>query len=139
MSQALIDIFAAGFREYMKAFRERDYERAFAAVAPDVEWHLLRSFPEAGSVIRGREALIRFFVEGESAMSDWVLEPLEFIDAGESCVVVHVRGHGHGRTTHIEGMLAFFQVHEVGSDGLIVRIREYERREDALEATGLSE
>jgi len=63
----------------------------------------------------------------------------EFIDAGERRVVIHQRGTATGRSTGIAGTLDFFQVLEVNEDGQIARVREYERREQALQAVGLAE
>ena len=61
------------------------------------------------------------------------------IDAGERRVLIHQHGSGTGRATGIVLTRDFFQIWEMRSDGLVIRVREYERREDALEAAGLSE
>jgi hypothetical protein len=44
-----------------------------------------------------------------------------------------------GRFTKIEGAMEFFQVFELGPEGLVVRVREFESREDALRAARLEE
>jgi hypothetical protein len=74
---------------------------------------------------------------------------LEFIDAGEDRFVIHQRGHAVGRTTRIsvaggehasgQGSVDFFQVWELNTEGLVVCVREYDERDDALEAVGLRE
>lgn len=137
MSQPFIEAFAKDRREAQKAFGRGDFETAFVGLAPDVQWHLLPSLLETG-VLDGREAVIRYFSALTEAGS-WHVEALEFIDAGGGSVVVHQHGTGKGRATEITFTLDFFQIWEVGSDGLVVRVREYERREEALEAAGLSE
>jgi hypothetical protein len=43
------------------------------------------------------------------------------------------------RSTEIASTRDFFQAWEIGSDGLVVRVREYESRQQALEAAGLRE
>jgi ketosteroid isomerase-like protein len=137
MSQSFIEGFAEARREALKAFNQGDFETAFEDLAPDVQWHLLPSLLETG-LLDGRDAVIRYFSRVIEA-GTWHVESVEFIDAGGGGVVVHQRGTGTGRTTGIVYTLDFFQIWDVGSDGLVVRVREYERREDALEAAGLQE
>ena len=137
MSQSFIEDFAKTHRDVLKAFNQGDFETAFAGLAPDVQWHVLPSVLETG-VLDGRDAVIRYF-SGVIEAGSWHVESLEFIDAGGGSVVVHQRGTGTGRTTGIVVTLDFFQIWDVGNDGLVVRVREYERREDALKAAGLSD
>jgi predicted SnoaL-like aldol condensation-catalyzing enzyme len=89
-------------------------------------------------VLRGRDAVVDYF-SGVRDTGEWKVESVEFIDGGEGGVVIHQRGTGKGSTSGIVLTLDFFQIWELGSDGLVVRVREYERREDALEAAGLPE
>jgi hypothetical protein len=102
-----------------------------------VEWRLLSSLPDTG-VLHGRDAVIHYF-SGVTDVGAWEVESLEFTDAGERRVLVHQRGTGIGRTMGITQTLEFFQIWEMDSDGLVRRVSEYERREDALEAAGLPE
>ena len=137
MSRENVEAFARTRRESLKAFNRGDFETAFADLAPDVEWRLLPSLLDTG-VLKGRDAVIRYFSSVTEA-GTWEVETVEVIDAGERRVVVHQRGTGTGRTTGITQTLTFFQIWEMRGDGLIQRVREYERRGDALEAVGLSE
>ena len=137
MSQENMNALAEAFRAGQRAFNEGDFKTAFAALAEDVEWHFGAWVPDGG-VIRSREALIRYY-EGLQDAGKWQVEPQEFIDAGEGRVVVHQRGRWVGRTTGIEGSRDSFLLWEMGADGLVFRVREYESRREALEAAGLSE
>ncbi len=137
MSWEDLDAFVKARRGAQKAFNEGDFEMAFAGLAPDVEWQLLPSLPESG-VLRGRDAVVDYFSRVRD-VAEWHVEGVEFIDAGEGGTVIHQHGTGTGRVTGIVLTRDFFQIWETDSDGLVVRVREYERREDALEAAGLSE
>ena len=132
-----MEAFALARREAQQAFNRSDFRTAFAGLAPDVEWRLLRSLPDT-RLLKGRDAVIRYF-SGVTEVGKWEVETLEFVDAGERGVVVHQRGTGTGRATGITQTLTFFQVWEVDENGMVCRVREYERREDALKAAGLSE
>ena len=103
----MIEAFARAHRAGQDQFNEGDFERAFAGLAPDVEWHLLLS---------------------------WAVEAQDFIDAGHGRVIVHQRGTGAGRTTNISDTRDFFQVWELREDGLVARIHEYETQDEALAA-----
>ncbi len=134
-SQESIESFASAGRKAQDAFNRGDFESAFGGLSPDVEWRLLPSLPDA-CVLSGRDAVIRYF----SSMMDagtWQVETLEFVVAGQGRFVLHQRGTGTGRSTGIVQTLDFFQVWEVDGNGLVLRIHEYERRQDAFEAAGL--
>jgi ketosteroid isomerase-like protein len=137
MSQERAEALAKLHRRTMKAFSAGDYETAFAAVAPDVEWRLLPSLPDS-RLLRGKDEVIRYFL-GLKDFLTWSVESKEFTDAGNGRFFAHLQGTAVGRATDLTFTLDFFHVQERGADGLIARVHEYERREEALEAAGLSE
>ena len=137
MSHAFVEAFAKAHRAGQRAFNEGDFETAFAGLAPDVEWHALPRLPETG-VVKSREAVVQYF-HGIREGIDWQVEAREVIEAGDGSVLIRQRGTAIGLTTGITDNLEWFQLWDVGSDGLTTRVREFERREDALEAAGLSE
>lgn len=137
MSQAFVDGFAEAMRTAQRAFNAGDFENAFAGLAPDVEWEA-GSWVLDGGVLTGREEVIRLFVRARDA-GDWQVEAVEFIDAGAGCVIVHQRGRSVGRTTKLGGTMDFFQVWETGPDGRVIRVREFESREEAIRAAELPE
>jgi hypothetical protein len=137
MSQENVDVFAEAMRAAQRQFDEGDFERAFAGLAFDVEWDTA-SYVIDGGLLRGRQAVIDYFVRNRDA-GDWSVEAQDFTNAGEGRIVVHQRGRAAGRTTRIEGTIDFFQVWEFGADGLVVRVREYESRSEALKAVGMED
>jgi ketosteroid isomerase-like protein len=137
MSQPFTEAFARAHRAAETSFNAGDFEAAFAGLAPDVAWSMHPSLLESGTV-RGRDAVIRYF-RGVREGVDWRVEAQEFIDAGDGRVVVHQRGTATGRTTGISDDRDFFQLWEVGRDGLATRVREFETREEALQAARLQE
>ncbi len=128
---------AERLRAAQRAFNDGDFERAFAHLAPDVEWHF-GPWVLDGQVLRGRAEVIGFYSRLRDAAGDWQVEAKEILAAGEGRFVVHQRGRYEGRTTKIKGEVDSFQVWELGADGLVVRLREYETRAEALQAAGLA-
>ena len=88
--------------------------------------------------LRSKDEVIRYFL-GLKDFLTWRVESKEFIDAGKGRFFAHLQGTAIGRSTDLTFMLDFFHVQERGADGLIARVYEYESREQALEAAGLSE
>jgi len=120
-------------RAVQSAFNARDFDRAFAGLAPDVEWRAgAWVFDE--TVLRGREAVIAFFAGLRESAGEWRVEAVEVHDGGEGRFVVHQRGHFEGRTTKLSGTLDFFQLFELGDDGLVARVSEHATLDEALEA-----
>jgi ketosteroid isomerase-like protein len=135
MSDSLVDAFARTHRAGQEAFNRGDFEAAFVGLAADVEWSLLPSLLETGT-LRGRDAVIRYF-RGLQDGIGWRVDAQEFTDLGAGRILVRQRGEAVGRSTGISGDLEFFQIWEIGQGGLPVRIREYETHEEALQAAGL--
>jgi ketosteroid isomerase-like protein len=92
--------------------------------------------PSAG-IYHGHEGVERFFREWLGTWTDYKMEAREYIDAGDSVVVVFCQG-GIGRGSGVETERDFFGVYDL-TDSKVVRYRQYESRKDALEAVGLLE
>jgi ketosteroid isomerase-like protein len=98
---------------------------------------VLRSdFPEAGGHHGPEE--IRAYMEGFlGAWEKVVIEPEEFIAAGDSVVVaVHQVATGKGSGAPVE--MRYFSVWTLRG-GVVLRVEHIFERSDALEAAGLSE
>ena len=104
---------------------------------PDVVWDTSASEMPSAGVYRGHEGVERFFREWLGTWSDYGVETSEFIDAGDSVVVVF-RQSGIGRSSGVRAEHDFFGVYDI-SDSQVIRYRQYESRNEALEAVGLSE
>ena len=102
----------------------------------EIELRWTSSGPEA-RVYRGRDGVIRAFREWSEAFSEYYVEPLDFIEAGDR-VVVPNRQWGIGITSGIRVEDEFVWVDEI-RDSQVARVDEYDSLEEALEAVGLSE
>ena len=86
----------------------------------------------------GREGVRAMWNRFAESWGDVVLQPVEFIDAGEGVVLVtSMRGQGKGSGTPVDALIAF--AYEFRADGKIIRQRAFFSRSEALEAAGLSE
>jgi SnoaL-like domain len=129
-SDPLVQAFADAHRRGQDAFNDGDFERAFAGLAPDVQWHMADSLIETG-LYSGRDAVISYFRAVRDA-GDWHVRASRFEAAGPGRFLVHQVGTATGRTSGIRGQREFFQVWTLGSDGLVHEVREFETREQAL-------
>jgi ketosteroid isomerase-like protein len=139
MSQENVEVVRA-MLEAMGPETERDdlLEEFFD---PEIEWHDTPNFPSAGVYV-GRDAFGRHAAEFEDAWADWGIE-IEDIRAAGDRVVARIRYRGVGKQSGapITGGLetpatgAVFELRE----GRILRVVQFVRYEEALEAVGLSE
>jgi ketosteroid isomerase-like protein len=104
---------------------------------PDVVWDTSASEMPSAGVYRGHQGVERFFREWLGTWSDYRVETSEFIDAGDSVVIVF-RQSGVGRTSGVRAEHDFFGVYDI-SESKVIRYRQYESRREALEAAGLRE
>ena len=88
-------------------------------------------------VYEGHDGYRRFLAEIDSVWDDFRIEPLEFIDAGETVVVAHMVS-GRGKESGVEVALPSTIVYTV-REGLVVGMHMYRDHGRALEAAGLSE
>jgi ketosteroid isomerase-like protein len=86
---------------------------------------------------RGRDECQAFAEDQISAFESWTAEPLELFESGEQVAVyLKMRARPQGSSAQIETLVGHLFTLR---DGLIVRCQTFPRREDALEAAGLSE
>ena len=104
---------------------------------PDVVWDTSASNMPSAGIYHGHQGIERFFGEWLGAWSDYRMEAREFIDAGDSVVLVFHQS-GIGRGSGVKTERDFFAVYDL-RDSKVVRYRQYESRKEALEAVGLSE
>jgi ketosteroid isomerase-like protein len=103
---------------------------------PNVVLNPAGAFPDSSAQVHGREAMLQFLTTQAEAFDPFVVEPLEFIDAGDR-VVVPVRFGGRARHTGIE--INFSLVHVLTlRNGLLVQMDSYASKREALEAVGLA-
>ncbi|MEK6252241.1 MAG: nuclear transport factor 2 family protein [Actinomycetota bacterium] len=139
MSQENIELSRRVFAELARANELDEVERTDAALEeffdPDVEWVPVPQGLLAGSTYQGYEGIRRFWADFVSAWDEYLMEPQEFLDAGDQVVViVRVRGRMHKlEINEVWSVLNTFR------DGRIVRVQGFTSRDGALEAAGLRE
>jgi ketosteroid isomerase-like protein len=106
---------------------------------PDVIWEVTSA--NAGidllGTYRGIDEVRRFFGRWEQAWAEWDWEHEEMQAVGDH-VVARMHVYGRGRHSGIELEADTWQVWTFRF-GKVVRYRDFEHREEALEAAGLSE
>jgi ketosteroid isomerase-like protein len=133
MSQENVEVVKA-FMSLYEAGDRNEWRKHFD---PDVVWDTSTSKMPAAGIYHGHEGVEQFFREWLGAWSDYGIETLEYIDAGDSVVLVF-RQSGIGRGSGVRTERDFFAVYDL-SDSKVVRYRQYESRKAALEAAGLEE
>jgi ketosteroid isomerase-like protein len=130
VSSANVDL----VRSSCEAFGRGDFEQAFAAYDPGVEWCTARDEPDQYTYV-GVPALRRFVADLAEPWSDRFASAIEwedFIDCGD-WVVAPWSGRLHGHASGIE-----IEVSETYAilvrDGVITRVDEYRTVEQALAA-----
>jgi ketosteroid isomerase-like protein len=132
MSQKNVEIVRRAYDAY-----ERDgLDGLMRYLHPEIEWTTTGAFIEAATY-RGHEGVRRYLGSMLHEFEDARNEPEELIDAGDQ-VVVSARISGRGK---LSGAPVELTLTSVGSlrDGMIVRIRNYPNKAEALEAVGLRE
>jgi ketosteroid isomerase-like protein len=137
MSQENVEVTRRAFKQWLDGGGKVE-AIPVEAYAEDVEWDLsaypLVDLPSRGS---GREQLLNTFAQYFAGWKNYKPEVNEFIDAGENVIVVlHEKASIADSDVELERDV--FQVWTL-RDGLVVKWRVFETREDALEAVGLSE
>ena len=109
------------------------------AYSPDVELRTLESGlgSGVGEFYRGAHGLVRYLREWLEPFSEYHVENLDYIDAGD-CVLVPSRQWGIGGGSGARAELELTTVYEL-HDGKIARVHQYDTLEEALEAGGLEE
>ena len=123
--------------EFTKAFEAGDRNSWRNYFDPDVIWDTSASAMPLAGIYQGHEGIERFFREWLGTWRDHRLETREYIDAGDSVIVVFHQS-GTGRGSGVRAERDFFGVYDL-RDSKVVRFRQYESRQAALEAAALSE
>jgi len=124
-------------RKCTEAYRRGDFEEATAWMSPDIEWDMSGVQMPDAAVYRGFEGLTRFREQWEESWESTVLEPQEFIDAGDQVVAV-IRQSGRGKLSGADVEHGFAQLWTL-REGVIVRMAIHPDRETALAAAETAE
>jgi ketosteroid isomerase-like protein len=108
----------------------------FSIMDEQIEWDYVGSFPESATY-HGPDEVRAFFMQWSGAFEDFGFEAEEFVDAGDSVLVLlHQWGHGKDTGARVENRS--WQMFTL-RDGKLVRCRGFETKAEAFEAVGLSE
>ena len=125
-------------RRQFAAFECGDLDAPAKFWHPGIEWRAVEGAADDIGLMRGHDALRRYYQDWIAALDELHAEVEEVVvEAGEQvAVVVHHAGRGRASGVSVEGR---YYVTCTVRDGQIVSGREYETRALALEAVGLSE
>lgn len=123
-------------RQAVEAFDHGDRGTFARLLTPDVEWHTLAGPLLGVSTVRGREAMLKFvFEDVPEAIEGFRISPEEFTDLGNHRVLVVGLFQGRGRSSHVEVNMRVASVYEIRGR-MVAAVRDYESRDEALEAAG---
>jgi ketosteroid isomerase-like protein len=132
VSDANVDLVRRSF----EAFGRGDFDAAFAAYDPEVEWHTAEDEPDTHTYV-GVPSIRRFVVHLADPWTDRFGPAIrfeDFIDCGDWVVAPwSARLHGHGSGIEIDVSETYAVLVR---DGRIVKVVEYRTVEEALEAVG---
>ena len=134
MSQDNVDVVRAQFA----AFGRGGLEAVTRFWHPDIEWRAIEGALDDVGLMRGEDAVRRYYQDWIDTVDHLQVEVVEVIaEAGEQVVVV-VRNSGRGRVSGAPSTGRYY-VACIVRDGRIVSGREYGTRVQALEAARLRE
>jgi ketosteroid isomerase-like protein len=123
-------------RRSWEAWKQGDGGAALSCYDRDIVWEPAEDEPDSHTA-RGVTEVIELMGRWVGSFEGFTGEPLEFIDAGDDIVVPMVfTGRPHGSEQEVT--LQETQVFTL-RDGLIVRVREFRTKAEALAALGLDE
>jgi uncharacterized protein len=131
MSQENVEI----VRRLYPAMDARDVEAFTELAHPDAEW--IPDSRVGQGPVRGRENMIRFFIERAEMFDEFRTEAERFWETEDKVLVfVHHTGSGAASGAGFDIRIGHLWTLR---DGLVVRGEGYANRDEALEAIGLSE
>jgi ketosteroid isomerase-like protein len=131
MSQENADLVRQQFRAF-----DRDLDAVSAVWHPEIEWRAIEGAADDVGVMNGHNALRRYYEDWASIFDQFRAEVDEILFDADDRVAVSVRNSGRGRVSGVV-MEGRYYVACTIRDSQIVRGREYETRDQALEAVGL--
>ena len=119
-------------RSYFRTFESGGVDAAAEFWHPEIEWRAVESAADDVGVMRGHDALRRYYQDWIDTLADLRAEVEEVLFEADDRVAVVVRNSGRGRTSGAvaEGRYCVACIVRAGQ---IVTGREYATREQALE------
>jgi ketosteroid isomerase-like protein len=134
MSQENVEMIRRGWEAWLRG----DMHALVADWDSEVVWSTehFRDWPEGE--YQGVEGVVRFLNEWLEVWGDYEIDVDDVLAAPDGRVVSLIRQRGKGRESGVAMTMEMAQIATI-RDGKIARFDNYENREDALEAAGLSE
>jgi ketosteroid isomerase-like protein len=123
-------------RSYFSTFESGGVDAAAEFWHPDIEWRAMEGAADDVGVIRGHDALRRYYQDWVDTLADLRAEVEEVLFESEDRVAVVVRNSGRGRASGVTAAGRYYVACLV-EGGRIVAGREYSTREQALDAIPL--
>jgi ketosteroid isomerase-like protein len=133
MSQDNADVVRRQFRAL-----ERNPDAMSAFWHPEIDWRAIEGAADDVGVMQGPDALRRYYEDWASSFDQLRAEVDEVLFDADDRVAVSVRNSGRGRVSGVVTEGRYYVACTV-RDGHIVRGREYQTRDQALEAERLRE
>jgi uncharacterized protein len=131
MSRADIETLRVAY----EAFNRGDWDAATRFAHPEFELQTADRVPNPGTY-RGAEEARRFFEDLFAPFEEMVVEPEQFFERGDQIVVfVLARLRPTGSSAVVENRIGHLWTMR---EGKVSRLQVFPRREEALEAAGLS-
>ena len=134
MSQENVEV----VRQYIAAYSEGGTDAWAEFWHPDINWRAMEGALDDIGVMRGPEAMRRYYRQWEETFDEIRTEPDELIDVGGDQVLAVVRSVGRMKGSDAEVDIRYAVVISI-REGKIGKGREFATREEALEAAGLEE
>ena len=116
-----------------EAYQRGDWDGVLRAMHPDIEWETVRT----GGPYRGHDEVRRFLEDMREPFEEVIVEPDEWFDYGDRIVVfLRISARPRGSEAVAENRVGHLWTMR---DGKAIRCQTFPRREEALEAAGLSE
>jgi ketosteroid isomerase-like protein len=124
-------------RPALDAFSRSDRAGMERLLHSEVEWSTVLGPLLGIETVSGRHAALRMgFEEIPGAFGDYRVEVKELRELGDDRVLLVARYLGRGKRSGIDVDVRIASIHQLRG-GMIISVRDYSSREEALEAAGL--
>jgi len=120
-------------RSYFRTFGSGGVDAAAEFWHPEIEWRAIDGALDDVGVLRGRDALRRYYQDWIDTLAELRAEVEEILYETDDRVAAVIRNSGRGRTSGVPTKGRYY-VACIVREGWIVAGREYASREEALEA-----
>jgi ketosteroid isomerase-like protein len=120
-------------RSYFQTFDSGGVDAAAEFWHPDIEWRAVDGAADDVGLIRGRDALRRYYTDWIDTLAELRAYVEEILYEAEDRVAAVIQNAGRGRVSGVPTQ-GRYCVACIVRDGRIVAGREYATREEALEA-----